>query len=106
MLVIRFQRVGRTNDPAFRLVVTERRSKPKSGSLEILGSYHPKTKHTVLQNERIQYWMSKGAKLSDTAHNLLLKHKVIEGKSRPVVKAKVASEDAEKAEKVEAPIAA
>jgi len=106
MLVIRFQRVGRTNDPAFRLVVTERRSKPKSGSLEILGSYHPKTKHTILKSERIQYWMSKGAKLSDTAHNLLLKHKVIEGKSRPVVKAKVASEDAEKAEKVEAPIAA
>ncbi|KKW21214.1 MAG: 30S ribosomal protein S16 [Parcubacteria group bacterium GW2011_GWA1_51_12] len=55
MLVIRFQRVGRTNDPAFRLVVTERRSKPKSGSLEILGSYHPKTKHTILKSERIQY---------------------------------------------------
>ena len=84
MLVIRFRRVGRTNDPAFRLVVTERRSKPKSGSLEILGSYHPKTKHTVLQNERIQYWMSKGAKLSDTAHNLLVQQKVFEGKARPV----------------------
>ncbi|KKW28432.1 MAG: 30S ribosomal protein S16 [Parcubacteria group bacterium GW2011_GWB1_52_7] len=83
MLVIRFQRVGRTNDPAFRLVVTERRSKPKSGSLEILGSYHPKTKHTILKSERIQYWMSKGAKLSDTAHNLLLKHKQASLKKTP-----------------------
>src|SRR3989338_8777630 len=53
MLVIRFQRRGRTNDPAFRVVVTEKRSKPKSGELEILGSYHPKTKETLLKNERI-----------------------------------------------------
>lgn len=77
MLMIRFQRVGRTNDPAFRLVVTEKRSKPKSGELEILGSYHPKTKETHLKSERILYWMEKGAALSPRVHNLLVSHKVI-----------------------------
>jgi len=72
--------VGRTNDPAFRVVVKEKRSKPKSGELETLGSYHPKTKATVLKNERILYWLSKGAKATPRVHNLLLKNKVIEGK--------------------------
>ena len=80
MLMLKFQRVGRTNDPAFRVVVKEKRSKPKSGELETLGSYHPKTKATVLKNERILFWLSKGAKATPRVHNLLLKNKVIEGK--------------------------
>jgi small subunit ribosomal protein S16 len=71
MLVIRMQRVGRKNDPAFRVVLTERRSKPQSGQQEILGSYHPKTKQTVLKNERILYWKSKGAQVSPSVRHLL-----------------------------------
>ena len=79
MLMIRFQRRGRVNDPAYRIVVAEKRSKPKSGELEVLGSFHPKTKHTTLQKERILHWVSKGAKTSPRVHNLLIDHKVIEG---------------------------
>jgi small subunit ribosomal protein S16 len=67
MLVIRFQRVGRKNDAAFRMVVGERRSKPQSSGMEVLGSYHPKTKETILKNDRILHWMSRGAQVSDTA---------------------------------------
>lgn len=86
MLVIRFQRVGRRNDPAFRIVVTEKRSKPKSSGIEMLGSYHPKTKQTVLKNERILDWISKGAQVSPTVHNLLISKGVIQGKKIAVVK--------------------
>ena len=86
MLMIRFQRVGRKNDPVFRLVVTEKRSKPKSGELEILGSRHPKTKETVLKNERILYWISKGARLSPTAQTLLISKGVVRGKKIAVTK--------------------
>lgn len=86
MLIIRFQRVGRKNDPAFRVVVTEKRSKPKSGELEILGSHHPKTKTTILKNERILYWISNGAKMSDTVHNLLVSKGVIKGKKKDVAR--------------------
>ena len=78
--MIKFQRVGRTNDPAFRVVVKEKRSKPKSGELEILGSYHPKTKTAALKKERILYWLSKGAKATPSIHNLLVGQKAIEGK--------------------------
>ncbi|OGZ99120.1 MAG: 30S ribosomal protein S16 [Candidatus Sungbacteria bacterium RIFCSPHIGHO2_02_FULL_47_11] len=83
--MIRFQRVGRKNDPAFRIVVTERRSKPKGAGVETLGSYHPKTNATVLENERILYWLSKGAKLSATVHNLLVSKGVIQGAKINVV---------------------
>ncbi|MBI3627918.1 MAG: 30S ribosomal protein S16 [Candidatus Sungbacteria bacterium] len=84
MLVIRFQRVGRKNDPAFRLVVTEHQNAARGKYLELLGSYHPKTKQTVLKSERIHYWLLKGAQVSDTAHNLLIKHKIIEAQPRPI----------------------
>lgn len=93
MLVIRLQRVGRRNDPAFHMVVGERRSKPQSNGIEVLGSYHPKTKETVLKNDRILYWMSKGSQVSDTAYNMLVAKGVVSGKKRsvaPVVKIKPA----------------
>jgi len=86
MLAIRFQRIGRKNDPAFRIVVAERRSRPKSGELEILGSYHPKTKETVLKTERILYWLSQGAKPSPTVHNLLVSKGIIQGRKINVVR--------------------
>lgn len=90
MLMLRFQRIGRRNDPAFRIVATEKRSKPKSGFLEILGSYHPKTKDTQLKNERILHWLSKGAQASETVHNLLVSKGVVQGKKIAVKMAKAA----------------
>ena len=105
MLVIRMQRIGRRNDPAFRVVLTEKRSKPKSGQQEILGSFHPKTKETVLKNERILYWISQGAQVSDTVRNLLVSKGVMQRKKRnavirPVVKDAVAKKAQATATKV------
>lgn len=81
MLIIRFQRVGRRNDPSFRLIVTDSRRAAKTGSfLEILGSYNPKTKAVTLKKDRVLEWKKNGAQVSDTAHNFLISQKVIEGK--------------------------
>ncbi len=91
--MIRFQRRGRINDPAFRVVLAEKRSKPKSGELEVLGSYHPKTKATVLKGERILYWISKGAQASPRVHNLLIDHKVIQGAKINKAKSKKVTEE-------------
>lgn len=94
------QRIGRRNDPAFRVVLTEKRSKPTSGQQEILGSFHPKTKETVLKNERILYWISKGAQASDTVHNLLVSKGVTQGKKRNIVNGAAVKESAgEKAQR-------
>jgi small subunit ribosomal protein S16 len=86
MLVIRLQRVGRKNDPNFRVVVTDSRNAPKSGSfVEIVGHLNPKTKKTELKNDRIKEWILKGAQLSPRAHNLCVDAKIIEGAKIDVV---------------------
>lgn len=88
MLIIRLQRVGRKNDPNFRLIATEKTRAPKSGAyLEMLGYYNPKTKKIELKNDRIKHWLLKGAQLSATAHNMLVKAKIIEAPKINVVKA-------------------
>jgi len=80
MLKIRLQRIGRRNEPHFRAVVTESTRGPKSGDfIEILGSYNPKLGNIELNNERLAYWISKGAQPSDTMHNFLVDAKVIDG---------------------------
>lgn len=80
MLMIRLQRVGRTNDPSFRVVVTEKTNGPQSGSfLEIVGSYDARKDRIDLKKDRIQHWLSHGAKTSGTVNNLLVKEKVIIG---------------------------
>lgn len=81
MLMIRFQRIGRTNDPAFRIVVLEKERAAKAGNiLELLGTYNPRSKALTLDEEQVKYWMSKGAQPTDSIRNLLINKKVIEGK--------------------------
>lgn len=81
MLKIRLQRIGRKNDPSFRVVLTDSKNGPKSGKfLEIIGSYNPKSGETVFQSDRVKYWMSQGAQVSETVHNTLVHQKIIDGK--------------------------
>lgn len=86
MLKIRLQRVGRKHEPTFRVVLTDSKNSTKSGRfLEILGSYDPRKSVDALNGARISEWVSKGAQVSDTVHNLLVKHKVIDGKKKNVL---------------------
>lgn len=81
MLAIRLQRVGRKNDPSFRVIVADSKLKPKTGNvLEVLGSYNARMGKPVINTERAQYWMSVGAKASGTVHNLLIDLKAVTGK--------------------------
>ena len=81
MLTIRFFRIGKKNQPSFRIVVCDKRNAPRGGRfLEIVGFYNPRTKETIVEKEKIIAWISKGAKASATVHNLLIKQGVIEGK--------------------------
>ena len=81
MLKIRIQRTGRTNMPAFRIIVTEHARAAKTGKfVEKVGTYNPKTKERNLSAERIKYWLSVGAKASPTMHNMLVSLGIIDGK--------------------------
>lgn len=80
--MIRLQRVGRKNEPVFRVVLTDSKNGPKSGkSLEVLGAYDSRrAEKAEIKLDRVKHWMSHGAKLSGTLHNLLVQRKAIEGK--------------------------
>jgi len=89
MLKIRLQRVGRKNDPAFRVVLTDSKNSTKSGRFkEILGSYNVKKGEILFKGDRISYWISKGAQVSDTVHNFLVHQKLIPGKKKNVLSKK------------------
>lgn len=79
--MIRFQRIGRRNDPAFRILVLEKTSGPKAGTyVEHIGSYNPKTKDFKIAEDRLKHWMSVGAQVSPSLFNLLVNKKILEGK--------------------------
>lgn len=84
MLTIRFIRVGKRNRAQFKIALQEKIVAPGGRHVEILGSYDPHIKKTVLKEDRIKYWIAKGAQLSDTVHNLLVSKKVISDKKRLV----------------------
>lgn len=86
MLMMRLQRVGRKNDPSYRLVVTDKRTGPKSNKhVAILGSYNPKMNHVQIDKTAVQEWLSKGVQPSDTVHNILVGQKVIEAPKKNVL---------------------
>jgi small subunit ribosomal protein S16 len=76
MLSIRMTRMGSKKKPYFRVVLTERRSALQSSFVENLGTYNPRIKPAKVEinRERIQYWLKKGAKPSDSVRTLLAKH--------------------------------
>ena len=92
MLKIRLQRTGRKHETTFRLVVTDSKNSTKSGKLlETVGSYDPRRDETtVIDAERVKYWISVGAGLTGTVNNLLISKKIIEGKKVNVLPKKTA----------------
>jgi len=110
--MIRLQRVGKKNEPTFRIVLTDSKNGPKSGKfLEILGSYDARDKNeSKVKADRVLELVAQGAQLSDTVHNFLITKGVIEGKKinalpkkTPIVKE--VEEGSEEAPKEDAPAA-
>ncbi|MBI4050527.1 MAG: 30S ribosomal protein S16 [Candidatus Doudnabacteria bacterium] len=79
MLIIRLQRVGRKNQPAFRIVLAEKHRAVKKLAVEILGHYNPSTKEFGVKNpERVKYWIEKRVEISPTVHNLFIDKGLLE----------------------------
>ncbi len=104
MLTIRLQRRGRKNDPSFRVILVESKRAAKTGNFqEVLGSYDPRVDRTELKTDRIKHWMSMGATVSDTVHNILVSQKVIDAKKRNVLPRKSPPKKDEPAAEAAAP---
>jgi small subunit ribosomal protein S16 len=110
MLIIRLQRVGRKNDPSFRVIVTDSHRAAKTGKVvEVVGNYNArqtaggKERNIELSGERIKHWLSEGAQTSGTVHNLLVDAKLVSGPKINVLPRKSAPAKAPTETKVEAP---
>jgi small subunit ribosomal protein S16 len=57
-------------------VVTDSRAARDSSFVEILGHYNPRTRPALVDvnQERVDYWMSKGAQPSDSVRTLIARH--------------------------------
>ncbi|MFA6094726.1 MAG: 30S ribosomal protein S16 [Candidatus Paceibacterota bacterium] len=107
MLIIRLQRVGRKHEPVFRIVLTDSKNGPKSGKAhEVIGSYDSRrAEKAEIKADRVKYWMSQGAKVSGTIHNLLLSKKIISGKKVNVLPKKSVPKKEGEAVAAAAPVA-
>lgn len=78
MLKIKLFRFGKKNQPKYRIVVVESRSKCGGRYVDLLGNYDPLTKPSqiTLDLKKYQDWLSKGAQPTTTVKQLALKVKV------------------------------
>ena len=76
MLMIRLARVGARKQPHYRVVVIEKDRARNGRSVEVVGTYNPRTNPASvdLKTDRITYWTGKGAQLSDRVGKLLAKY--------------------------------
>ncbi len=75
MLMIRLSRTGARKQPHYRVVVIEKERARNGRPVEVVGTYNPRTEPASieLKRERITYWISKGAQMSDRVNKIVSK---------------------------------
>jgi small subunit ribosomal protein S16 len=73
VLMIRLSRTGARKQPQYRVVVIEKERARNGRPVEVVGIYNPRTVPASfeLKRERIDYWVSKGAQLSERVGKIL-----------------------------------
>ncbi|RMG55701.1 MAG: 30S ribosomal protein S16 [Acidobacteria bacterium] len=76
MLAIKLMRMGAKKRPFYRIVVAEKRSRRDGRFVEMLGYYDPgkDPAEIKIDQERVQFWMQRGAQPTDTVRQLLRRH--------------------------------
>ena len=77
MLKLRLKRAGKKRSPSYRLVIMEHTTRRDGRSIEEVGYYNPITKQSKFDAEKIQKWLSVGAKPTETVTDLLRKAQII-----------------------------
>jgi len=71
MVKIRLTRKGRKKVPFYRVVVVDSRKARDGDFIENVGHYDPRHKELILNRDRIEYWISKGAQPTNTVAKLI-----------------------------------
>lgn len=77
MVRIRLARCGRRNKAYWRIGAFDSRTRRDGKPIEYLGSYDPHQENdedkVSIKQDRVEYWLSKGAQPTETVAKLLLK---------------------------------
>ena len=70
---VRLTRVGGKKNPIWRVVVADQRSPRDGRVIETIGRYNAQTEPSeiVLDRDRLQYWLDRGAQPSHTVKKLM-----------------------------------
>ena len=85
MVRIRMRRTGSNKDVCYRVVATDKRSPRDGKCLETLGWYDPKMKAEInfdLKLDRIEFWRSHGAQISEKVLALLKRGRVADAAAK------------------------
>jgi small subunit ribosomal protein S16 len=76
VVMIRLARFGACKQPYYRVVVIEKDHARNGRSIEVVGTYNPRTEPATvdLKHERIAYWRGMGAQVSSRVEKLLIKN--------------------------------
>jgi small subunit ribosomal protein S16 len=76
VVMIRLARVGAPKQPYYRIVVIEKDRARNGRSIEVVGTYNPRTSPATvdLKRDRIAYWRSQGAQFSTIVAKLVDKN--------------------------------
>jgi small subunit ribosomal protein S16 len=73
VLMIRLARRGARKQPHYRVVVIEKERARNGRPVEVVGTYNPRTSpaSVELKRDRVDYWVSRGAKMSDRVSKIV-----------------------------------
>ncbi len=73
MVMIRLARFGARKQPYYRIVVIEKDRARNGRSIEVVGTYNPRTEPATvsLKRDRIDYWTGVGAQMSEIVAKLV-----------------------------------
>jgi small subunit ribosomal protein S16 len=76
VVMIRLARVGAKKQPYYRIVVIEKDRARNGRSIEVVGTYNPRTSpaSVLLKHDRVAYWRGVGAQLSPIVAKLVAKN--------------------------------
>lgn len=75
MVRIRLRRMGKHKSPFYRIVAIDSKKARDGEYIENLGHYDPIKKNLELKRDRVEYWLSQGAKPTNTVAKLIAKEK-------------------------------
>lgn len=77
MLKLRLKKIGKKNQPSYRLVIMENRTRRDGRAIDQVGYYNPISKQLKIEAEKVIKWLKVGVQPTQTALNLLKKAKII-----------------------------